>query len=665
MKKKFINGILMVAMLFAATTSFVSCKDNVDDFAVDIYATIEQVRADLQNQLNSLESRISSLESRMSSLEGRVSSAETEIKNLWTETQRLQGEIDALDVKLTNLQSRVDAIEGRMDEIEKRVAALEESLNELITDITVQETNSPVLGTINLPVLHTNFLAAYYAEIVTDFDAFPYESEWEDGDWIHNGVTVDQANGNRLKKSEIANWVPRITFKKNTLVTNAEGNAGKLYFSLNPVGVNTDNVTFSLINSQGIESPVELSNVKKSAHQLTWVLGKHGNGTDLNEGEASDYLYEATATVPVTRVMENDFPYQNVFKQAAVGSDITNIIKGLRGSGDKKSVLKSAYELMQNFYQSELEARQNMVYWFLKAEKALTDGSTKEYVAYNQKVSIASVRPLSYNFFWNMDDDLTTYIDIDDIAGAAASIMSSILKQVPNFDFSQYKITDIKINNTTGQASIELTNAVDGTVWTDDYTRQDPDGVWHNTWTGNQFTTQAVSIDKFFKSLEDAINEDMIAKVNDMIDELSKQFSTITSPSADDLQAKVTNFLTKASNKLASELGTHYAYRAVAPIVLFDGPDGVQRLLPGATLKQEFPTSTFFFTSPTEEYLVPAMLKYIAVLKGGKIMEAYVQSGWNKVQDLNLPEGDIEIVYQTVDFNGYVITKRYPITVVK
>ena len=660
MKKKFINGILMVAMLFAATTSFVSCKDNVDDFAVDIYATIEQVRADLQNQLNGLESRISSLE-------GRMSSAEGEIKNLWTETQRLQGEIDALDVKLNNLQSRVDAIEGRLDEIEKRVAALEESLNELITDITVQETNSPVLGTIDLPVLHTNFLAAYYAEIVTDFDAFPYESEWDsdESDWIHNGVTVDQANGNRLRKSEIANWVPRITFKKNTLVTNFEGNAGKLYFSLNPVGVNTDNVSFSLINSQGVESPVELSNIQKSAHQLTWAFGKHGNGTDVNEGEASDYLYEAIATVPVTRIMENDFPYQNVFKQATVGSDINNIIKGLQGSGDKKSILKSAYELMQNFYQGELEARKNMVYWYLKADKTLTDGSTKEYVAYNQKVSIASVRPLSYNFFWNLDDDLTTYIDMDEVAGAAAGIMSHVLNQVPDFDFSQYKITDIKINNTTGNVSIEFTNAVDGTTWTDDYNRLDPDGISHSTWYYNEYTTQAVSVEKFFKSLEDAMNENLVTKVNEMIDEMSKQFSTIASPSADDLQAKVTNFLTKASNKLVSELGTHYAYRAVAPIVLFDGPNGVQRLLPGATLKQEFPTSTFFFTSPTEEYLVPAMLKYIAVLKGGKIMEAYVQAGWNKVQDLNLPEGDIEIVYQTVDFNGYVITKRYPITVVK
>ncbi len=31
MKKKIINGFLMAALMLTATTSFVSCKDNVDD----------------------------------------------------------------------------------------------------------------------------------------------------------------------------------------------------------------------------------------------------------------------------------------------------------------------------------------------------------------------------------------------------------------------------------------------------------------------------------------------------------------------------------------------------------------------------------------------------------------------------------------------------------
>lgn len=642
MKKKFINGILMVAMLFAATTSFVSCKDNVDDFAVDIYATIEQVRANLQSQLDGLESRISSLE-------GRMSSAEGEIKNLWTETQRLQGEIDALDVKLNNLQDRVDAIEGRLDEIEKRIAALEESFNELITDINVRETNNPVVGTINLPALHANFLAAYYAEITTRIDAFPYETQWVSGEgWVGNGVTVDQANGNRLRKSDIANWVQRITFKKNTMVTNFEGNAGKLYFSLNPIGVNTDNVTFSLINSQGVESPVELTYVKKSAHQLTWAIGKHGNGTSLNEADPSDYLYEATATIPITRIMENNFPWQNVIKQLTLGSDAKAIIEGLKGSGEKKSILKSAYELVQNFYQAELDARKNMVYWNLKAEKTLSDGSTKEYVDFSQDISIATVRPLSYNFFWGLRDNLKAYVDADDLASFAGAILKVL--GISGKEFGKVE-----------KVSIDPASIAGDKVYIISTDNGDITGTLAELST--TFAASGVGIIALQDLLDKLVegNNSVIDQLNSYIDDLNK----ITSITSGDMSDKVSNYLNKFANKLATELGDNYTYRAVAPILLYNSPDGVKRLLPGATLKQEYPTSTFFMTSPTEEYLVPAMLKYIAVLKGGKVLEAYVEAGWNKVQDLDLPEGDIEIIYQTVDFNGYVITKRYPITVVK
>ena len=600
MKKKFINGILMVAMLFAATTSFVSCKDNVDDQLVDVYATIEQVRDNLQNQLNALEGRITSLE-------GRMTAAEGEITKLWAETQRLQGEIDALDVRVKNLEDRVTAIEGRLDELEARVSTLEEMVNEQITDIFVQETNNPVVGTINLPVVHDNFLAAFYAQIVTDIDAFPYETEWIDGEgWLKQGVTVDQENGNRLQqgKGEISNKVTRVKFDKWEMITNFEGNAGKLYFSLNPVGVNIDNVTFSLVNSLGNANPIELTGVQQSAHKITWAVGKHGNGTTddtTEENVASPYLYEATATMPITNIMDNDFPYMNVWKQAAMTEEIEQMIeevKGAEGNNAKvKAVSKYALQIAQNFYQSELEARQNMAYWNLQAEKTLSDGTTKQYVG-NDHITVATIRPLSYNFFWTLNgegygkDLVKSYIDLDDVYKVAAAVIKGLE-------------VDDKILN------------------------EIPEGLF-----------------------------------KEAMKELGSAFKA-TYDTPEKASAKASEYLSKVSNKLTTALGDHYAYRAVAPIVLFLGPDGVNRLVPGATLKQEFPTSTFIFTSPTEEYLVPVMYKYIAVLKEGKPIEAYVEAGWNKVQDLNLPEGDCEIIYQTVDFNGYVITKRYPITVIK
>ena len=630
MKKKFINGILMVAMLFAATTSFVSCKDNVDDQLVDVYATIEQVRANLQNQLDDLKNRVTSLE-------GRMDAAEAEIQKLWAETQRLQGEIDALDVRVKNLEDRVDAIEARLDELEARVSTLEEMINEQITDIFVKETNTPIIGTINLPAIHDNFLGAFYAQIVTDIDAFPYESQKDDTGWIQNGVTVDQENGNRLIGKEISNKVTRVKFKKYQMDTNFEGNAGTLYFSLNPVDVNIDNVTFSLVNSLGNPNPVELTGVKKSAHKLTWAIGKHGNGTveDTDaENIPSGYLYEATATMPITNIMDNDFPYMNVWKQAAMTDEIKEMIEEVKAAEGKsakvKAVSKYALQLVQNWYQSELDLRKNMAYWDLQAEKTLSDGTTKKYVG-NDHITVATVRPLSYNFFWTIQegygkDLLKAYIDIDDIGKAAAAIAEAAYKAFGDIDLSSLKSLKVEsgkflaIFGTDALVTTDISGKIDAA----------------------EYPIDAVAL---------------------AVKELGKKFKTAAADG--DISSKISEYLSKVSNKITTVMGDHVAYRAVAPIVLFLGPDGVNRLVPGATLKQEFPTSTFIFTSPTEEYLVPAMYKYIAVLKEGKPIEAYVEAGWNKVQDLNLPEGDCEIVYQVMDFNGYVITKRYPIHVEK
>ncbi len=54
MKKKIINGILLVAMLFAATSAFVSCKDTDADYKSETDAKI----AALQNQLDNLRGQV-------------------------------------------------------------------------------------------------------------------------------------------------------------------------------------------------------------------------------------------------------------------------------------------------------------------------------------------------------------------------------------------------------------------------------------------------------------------------------------------------------------------------------------------------------------------------------------------------------------------------------
>lgn len=67
-------------------------------------------------------------------------------------------------------------------------------------------------------------------------------------------------------------------------------------------------------------------------------------------------------------------------------------------------------------------------------------------------------------------------------------------------------------------------------------------------------------------------------------------------------------------------------------------------------------------TSLTEEYIVPAYYKYIAVIQKGEVLKSYIYKGNEKLAQLSLPVGESEIVYQVADFYGNVITKRYAVS---
>ena len=120
MKKKIINGILMAAMLFAGTTSFVSCKDNVDDVATGIYKDLDKVKNDLQLQIDALSTRVSALEGRMDAVEGRVTALEGEVAQIKKDIQALDTRVGNLEEEQAKLKARMDAAEAKIAEISKK-----------------------------------------------------------------------------------------------------------------------------------------------------------------------------------------------------------------------------------------------------------------------------------------------------------------------------------------------------------------------------------------------------------------------------------------------------------------------------------------------------------------------------------------------------------------
>lgn len=105
MKKKIINGILMVALVGATSTSFVSCKDTSEDVKTDLMAQVNAVKANL-------EPRVEQAEKDIDALEYRMDTAESDIKTLKSDVTSLKNRVSTLEQEKDSLAQVTKTIEG-------------------------------------------------------------------------------------------------------------------------------------------------------------------------------------------------------------------------------------------------------------------------------------------------------------------------------------------------------------------------------------------------------------------------------------------------------------------------------------------------------------------------------------------------------------------------
>ena len=111
MKKKIVNGILLVAMLFATTSAFVSCKDTDSDVKADLetkYATLEKKFADLQDLVSKIKSCNCPETYSKAEIDNKISALEAAIAAIKIP------EIPSLDgyLKIADLPAQVQALLG-------------------------------------------------------------------------------------------------------------------------------------------------------------------------------------------------------------------------------------------------------------------------------------------------------------------------------------------------------------------------------------------------------------------------------------------------------------------------------------------------------------------------------------------------------------------------
>lgn len=681
MKKKIINGILMSAFLLAGTTSFVSCKDNVDDVETGIRTDMQTLKSGLETQLSQLEQRVGILEQNQVSvdqLNKAINDLRTEINNA------LSGKADKtyVDEKVKGLQDQIDALKEKIAELSKT----------MVTGVVLQETLDCIVGTINLPGFNPAFLAAYVGENKTGVPELPISGP---------DYNVDP-DGNYLKAAELPTDEDMFVGNsgKNSYLINGTGNAGTLYFTINPRKVDPTLLQFDLINSTGEESPIKLSNVQKSDHLITFAIGKHGNGMTRADGDVlvaptgtsvendKTYLYEAKATVNLDGIEKihfdwTKFGYNN---QWDAGAGLLGINQGPDAEAQNlygrfqylakqikakniQNTLEASLKILQDFYNGVYQQREKLQKQALRV--SWDDGGNDVISGFD--ITTVTINPLNYKQMILADQLLsgatwnTTPLD-----RIVAKLVGAIQSRMPKITWNNISI-NVKAPTAPTPAAggkyyiVATTDAGLQYVW-NPVTKQFEDNTGAAlTATFDLGTDPKLELQQFLDDIATAINNGTasLTSVNSQINNLIKKYDSIRTASTAGIMNRVNNYLNGVSQKLLAAFEYQPCWKLTEPTLLFESREGINRMYPfsdaDGSMKFNAGKYTFIMTSLTEEYIVPVYRKYIALIYGGKVKFAQSFAGNEKIVQIEIPNEACEIVYQTCDYYGNVVTKRYPI----
>jgi hypothetical protein len=649
----------MSALLLAGTTSFVSCKDNVDD-----------VETGIRMDMGTMNKQITELEQRIAVLEAQDMGVE-----------QLKKDLEALKAEVAKKADKTyvdDEIKKLQDAIDKLAEQIKKASSTMVTGVVLQETLDCVVGTINLPGFNPAFLAAYVGENKTGVPELPIAgSDYNvdpDGNYLTNAELPQDINGNFDEDAFVGNS------GKNAYLVNGVGNAGKIYFTINPRKVDPSLLQFSLINSTGEESPIQLSEVQKSEHLITFAIGKHGNGLTRADGDEDDaetpiliapatgtdvqnektYLYEAKATCSLEGIEKihfdyTKFGYNNLWDagSALLGVDqgpdaeaqnlygrfqyLANQIK----AKNVQNVLEASLKILQDFYNGVYQQREKLQKQALRV--SWDDGENDVISGFD--ITTVTINPLNYKQMILADQLLGgASWNIMGFNAIVSKIVSKIQSKLPNVTYP------FTINLFPNGTTIDVYPAKN-------FTYTDATGT---TTTIIKTTDKLATVD-----VGQVINTAAIKSLENQVNALLKPYNKVKNATTTGVMTRVNNYLNKVTTKLMGYFDNQPCWKLTEPTLLFESQEGIGRMYPftdaDGSMKFGAGKYTFIMTSLTEEYIVPVYRKYIALIYGGKVKEYHSFAGDQKIVQMEIPNEACEIVYQTCDYYGNVVTKRYPI----
>ena len=687
MKKKFINGFLMVAMLFATTSLFVSCKDNIDDELSDVYNNLGKKSSELQGKIDNLQGEVGNLQGKTADLQRQIDEIEPYIDNRVTqeitqiidtalltkhsgEIQDLNDQLQVVNGQITNQSLAIDQIKEELNRIDERfnnmndaIANLEATWNDkfgalwetvdsikgilgalvngsLITGIEIETTRNDVLGILNSPIAKVNALAAYYGTNDSGIEEFPYA-----------GYDFN-VGGNKFAEYLEDYELPTdgyTRFDESDKITDTYGNAGQIYFTVNSTNYDDFDISkftkIQIENSAGEVAPIEL-NVRKSSARINWDFGRAflvETGIDPMNG-----LHMADATITEENLDASKFQIEKFINFEKLKSEIRKRIDDIRkvegegadGYKGNKAQFKNfvrelaslAYGIMKNDL-TQKDLATNITYSPQRlAFYAEKDGQMKRIAQTRLDLLTTAVKPLSYNTFWEYEKTKENNWIIETVLEKAISRIAKEINE--RWGDVGVKAKIVKLDETNKVVYIAMNSKVEKLV---------------------------VKNTEYWSDLKKALEVNGgLDEVNEKLAKLLKTYTLGTV--VNKAEGRINAYLDKASDYLTNLINKHLFTRAVAPIIIFETSTGVDRLCEGMFVKRGIMHS--YLTSGTMELLVPAYRKYVALEKNGMLLESKVLPGNTLTHDFDLSEpGDYKIIISCVDYFGYVVTKKYDVYV--
>ncbi|MGM9767176.1 MAG: hypothetical protein ACI3Z0_01770 [Candidatus Cryptobacteroides sp.] len=566
--------------------------------------------------------------------------------------------------------------------------------------LLVQGTCNPVFGSFALPVgLQSNMLMAYAGWSEADV-TFP-----EDG--VLNELTKSPVAGKSmdflttddlriLRQGE--NFEQLEIKQGDFLFDMSEGNAGKVYVTINPNTVDFTGETLSLVNSRDEESVVKLSELKKSEELLSFGHTRADNG-----------FYEATASI-----LSEEDARAALVKADELSPIVSQALMGLyaNGGGNLSTLSRAISDQFEGITPA----------YALKASWTDPGDEVTHSVYSNYSLAATCFQPLSYNSLYK--ENVPFFPILTPLSGFEFDLSEFTFDS----DFPEVEIEGVTIDFQLDSVSIDVTGNITVTITVPDVI-DNGDGTYTIVTKNVDVVIKPEDLEDFLtevedslnatfsswndelqKQLEDAVNnlaEQVQKQVNDAIEGIQGQVEDQISDLVDDITGEIEGALNGTIEQLNEYIDI---YNSVAerlnglldintylhPTILYQGADGNYYQLsnfygmPTPFALDGGDVVTLLPTSYTGEIAVPAYRKFIGVTDVWNTDEPFVraQAGDNTclqlAKDANNQylmctpvDGNVrrvplkltgkgytyEIVYTSLDYSGMTLTSKFYISV--